>query len=244
MNQLKEYFAKISKSPQYQKNKIFLLPIASVLVCLMVIIFVLYPQANNLWEDYSKINQSKDLNKQYTGKVDQLKKIDPTLYENNLEVAMSALPSDQAIPDAINQLLYLLGSNSLNLDNISVNNDQLTSQAEQKTTVPSLQMKIDVSGSLEGLTSFVEKAREAPRLMSINSIEVSSSISDSKVQSTISLLVYYDPQASPVVKSSDKVSTVNKAETDILNQIKSYLEKLPKLGSGTDLPKGKKDPFN
>lgn len=241
-NNLKELLdiKKITANPLYQSYNLVIVPAISVLLCLLIAALITIPQALKITDTNKKITENKAEQAFYKRKIAELQQIDTELYKKNLDTALVALPSDRDIPSAISDILNLLSSSGLQLYGMTFN------QTGGAPGLESFQIKLDVVGDLSQLKQFIALSKETTRILKIDSIEITSSTSNSQTQANLNILAFYQaipPSVTvPIDQKVNLFTEVDQAVVDKIRQNTTYTDFSAATASAVEV--GKDDPFN
>lgn len=240
MNDLKEKFSEILKHPLLVKYQVLILPVASLLVCIMLVIFIIVPQIGAIGKAQESIAQMQAKNKTLVQKISALSQVDERVNRENIDTLLSALPGESDVPGAIGQVLFLLDQSKLVLESIS-----FSSGPTGGTAINNFQIKLDVSGNVTGIKAFIQNLKKAPRLMTIDKLDIAGGRDGGDMQGTVYLLVYYQVLPSSIGNVEAPVSVINDKDLTTIAQIKSFKAATPQSVDTVDLsvPRGKSDPF-
>lgn len=231
---------KILDNSFFKNHKFLIIPIFSILATLSLTIFVIIPNVAILKEVGSKEDELKQKNDFYKQKTEILQKIDQTNYKGYINTSLQAMPQDPDVPGALNQILFLLTSNNLQLDGI---NFGLATETVTPNT-SAFHIEVDVSGEATQVKNFIAGTKKIPRLMKVVKLDVSS-LGESRIASTITLAVFYQILPQTIGGIDQPISELTEEDLATISNIKSLSKQLPPSQTQpVNLPKGKQDPFN
>lgn len=243
---LKEFIATyifgkgVIKNPVVLKYQPFILPVISVVFCLLLLGLVTVPQLLGLIQTFGKLDEIKTQQNSLDSKISQLKKIDQEQYKEALETALIALPPEKDVPGALDQVLIMLSGSGLHLDGVTFDNS-----TDSTVKTENYAIRLSVSGDINQLRAFIEKTKDAPRIIKINSIETSTGPTN-VLGATLSVLVFYHPLPTNVNTSSAEIPLVTDSDRKLLEKIQENASTIPTLSQldMTNIQTGKTDPFN
>ncbi len=239
MNLVNKYIKLITKNEIYQKYEVFILPIFSVTISLLLLLFVILPQFQRFFSGNRLVTEANQKYDSLNKKVGTLENINTTVYQNNINTSLIALPADQDIPGAISQIIFILSSSKLQLNSIAITN---TLNPLGDGAITDYQVRIEASGDTIGLKNFISKIKESPRLMKVNGIDIVQERLTGKIQVVVTIQVYYQSLPSSIGDVEQPISPPSDKEVQILQQIESFSKKTPAVNTSSST-KGKSDPF-
>lgn len=238
IKRLKELLKQLRANPLYQKYELFVLPGFSAVVCLVLIIMVIIPNVSAFLSTNSKISSLSARNTALSTKAKALEQVDTQTVKNNIQTALLALPNDKDVPNALNQLLFLVNNNALSLTGISFSPGQPAAAGAS-----SYQIKMDVTGDLIHLRNFVNSLKDSIPLIKPDSIEITG-IKFSDVQSTIAVAIYFQPDQKNIGDIEKPLPVITQKDLEPLDKIKDAAENNAQVSNQlNNAPRGKSDPF-
>lgn len=227
-------------NPQFTKYQNLIIAGFSIIVCVLLIAFLIFPQLVNLTNTNREVAQKKEKNRLLSQKISDLEFLNTEDYKNNLNASLAVLPDDKEIPGVIGQVLSMLSSSGLALDALT-----FTTQGDQSATLSSYTVKLSVVGETASLRMFFDKVNKSPRLMKVSDIEVSNIGILNRAQSTIELMVYFQPLPTTIGSIEQPISLLSDKEQEVLQKVNQL--GLNNVSQSTDSssvsPVGKSDPF-
>lgn len=227
---------------KFTKYKIIILPVLAIFICLILIVLVIFPHIFALSGTSKLLENTKNKHNALTKKLETLSQTDKTIYQDNVQATLVAMPQEKDIPGAVSQLLFLVGSSNLQLDEINLISAGLNVKPSGESE--SYQIGLGVTGDIDSLLGFMLKIKTIPRVMKITKLEVFGGRASNNVQATISLAVFFKAMPVNIGSIEQPIIPLTSSELERLSKIKSYKKVIPVIipedVTGT---KGKTDPF-
>lgn len=227
------------RNPLFLKYQPFILPVISLVFCVILLGLVTVPQTLSLMSAFKTLSELNNQQTELDNKISQLQRINEEEYKTDLETALIALPPEKDVPGAVDQILIILSGSGLHLDGVAFDNSSdATVQTENYA------VRLSVTGAMDQLKAFIDKTKNSPRIIKINSIETSTG-PDQILGATISLLVFYHPLPTNVATDNPTVPLLTDSDISLLEKIKENASTIPTLSQldATNIPTGKSDPF-
>lgn len=242
MENLTTLIKTITKSEQFQKYQIYILPTVAVLITLGLIFLVIIPQINNYLSNSKQVTQADQTAAAISDKITFLRELDASVYKQDLDTSFLALPTDQEIPQAYAQLSFLLSSNNLKLNDITVSSvtDGGPSSGGGAQTYA---FHLDVSGDVTSFKGFINSLKTAPRVMKVTSLDVTQA-ANGTLQYGMTIEVFYQPLPTALGSVEAPVSKLTDDQIALLKAIANKAKSIPTVGSNPAGTVGKTDPFN
>lgn len=237
----KQQLKNLLSNPLFIRYKYYILPVVSILVSISLIIFLIVPQGSKLYKVSKTTQESDDKTSFLQKKLDLLQKVDATEYQSLIDTSLISLPEDKDYSGAINQIVTVVKNNNLRLDGMGISTVVTTIDNAQSYAI-----KIDVTGDINSIKNFMTAIKSGPRLMRVNSIEVTSSKNASQVASSIGLIVFYQETQKSLGSVDQPLVLPAEKDKDVINSLKTTTSGLvgsPTEVIDTNIPKGKSDPF-
>lgn len=222
-------------SEYYQKYKLYVFPAIVVLSSLVLIIFVIYPQAVKLITDHKDEGDILNKSKFLEAKAQTLENIDPAVLNKKVDFALSSYPTEKDFVSVIAILQNITTQSGYTIVSISLGSGSTDSK------IQSYDIKLDVSGSRSLLPILLTTIESSPRLMKVSSVEIVSG--GSTDASTIALTVNILYSSAP-----KEFGEVDSDLPELSSKDEEIVAKLARSGSippiSTQLgPRGKTNPF-
>jgi Tfp pilus assembly protein PilO len=234
-------FKVLTSNPIYQNYSLIIIPLISILGCIVIAALVTIPQVFKILDTNQKIDETRAEQLFYKTKIANLQRIDTKLYRQNLDTALIALPPDKDIPSAIGDILNLLSGSGLQLLGMSFNQT-----GQPIGSLENFQTRVDVLGDVNQLKKFIELSQDSSRVLKIDGIEITSSATSDQIQATFNMLAFY--QAIPVsvsVPLNQQVNLLTEADRQVLEKVEVYSRNRQVIEStASAVEVGKADPFN
>lgn len=235
----------ILSNPLYIKYKQYIIPAAVLIIALLISVLVTVPQFMRLFETFATIEDLTNQRQFYQEKAAELESANLASYQEDLNVALIALPVDKDIPGVTGEILTALSGSGMTLDGITFSNSPAESEK-----VEEFSMRVDVTGSEAALQNFLERVKVTPRIIKLTSIE-SSKGRNGDMSATIGFVTLYQKLPSNIGAVDAPLPELTKENSEILADIKARAGNIPTAGStgsgrgsdGTTGPVGKLNPF-
>lgn len=239
---MKEKLASLFSNPIFEKHKTLILPIASLVICLLLLILIIIPHFLSLTQTNNLIGQNQQKYDVLTTKLNALKQINKNSFQDDLQTTLIAIPTEKEIPSAMGQVLFLLGSSKLQLQDVSFSSNPNDSKTSSDN-VDSYQIRVSVRGDSASLKDFIAKLKKVPRVMKVVKLGFSGN-AGAVIDISLSLATYFQSIPTALGKVDQPLTTLSEQDLSLLSQIKTFQNNVPASSSAqVSGPKGKTDPF-
>lgn len=173
----------------YERNKLFILPVAIMLICIFLLFQFVIPQ----FKSYLAVQEET---KEALLKLDILEKnlnilanTNEEILDSQLKILSLALPLGKDFSGILNSIYYSSQASGVDLGSFSLQIGNLSS-SESTGKFPTISVSIPVNGNVKAVNSFVETISNSVPLSEVSFIKVGDTLS------TISLSFYYKPLGS------------------------------------------------
>lgn len=226
------------ENPFVAKYKQFFAPIISLIIGIILIAFIIVPQVLNSLKTQNDISASAGKFESLDQKIDTLRGVDETTYQANVTLTQVAYPYDKEIPSLISQLLFLLNSSNLSVKNIGVATSTISENGASGYNV-----NVEAEGTVLDIKSFVNRVKDAPRIVKIVGLEYSEATAGI-AQVSFNLVTYYQPAVTQLGSVEDVIEPLSEVELELLKTLQANSSKIPVVNSANVTgPRGKADPF-
>jgi len=230
-------------SKSFGNLTVFLLP--SIAVVTVIFAFLLI---NPRIKDILDLNKSiKDLENKVANvdrKLSILSSLDSNSLLSQVTEAEKALPSQKDIPGLLSSLDRLAQETGVSITSFQVVPGEITATSSAKAIgAESLPFKMSVSGSYEGVKSFLSKAVNSNRTLRIRSVAISakSQAGQSSVSASLDMEAFYQVISRIIFAPSERLPDITVEEQKALEKarLRPNLSEVP----GAIAPTGKVNPF-
>jgi hypothetical protein len=217
----------------YLQYKLIILPILVGIASLIIIVFVIVPQVQNLLEGQQKLSLEKNRLAIVEAKAEELENINQDIYNQKLGIALASLPIEKDLNVTIGVFRQLAASVSMSLSSMRLNsqgaeNDGFTVRAE-------------MFGPTKSLGDLLEVIDNSPRIMKLQSFETASVGNSTDVVSVSMIVkVYYSPAPTTLGPVDTPLPVLTERDGATLDKLTQ--NQIP-LGQTVVLPNGKTNPF-
>lgn len=223
----------------YYKYKIFLIPTAVGIICIGILILVVMPQTLDYFKERVKIeelfNKIEILNK----KTEELKTIDEEAMKKDLVVALTVLPTEKEVPQAMSVLQGLINRSNLILKSTTY------SSASKNSGKNGFTFTVSVIGSLSSIKNFMSELQNAARIFKVESATLNFQGTGSLVEATIPLTVFYEPVPKTLITIDQPVSKISSSDEELITNLSQsiFQSETQSTVSAISISLGKPNPF-
>lgn len=225
----------------YQTHKLYIFPSLVAIASFILIISVIYPQTVKLITNQQFQNQVSIKSNFLETKAQDLQSFDPTDLNQKVDFAVSSYPTDK---DFVTVLALL--QNLTSISGFSTISISLGSDSSKDPNAQSYSIKLDILGPTALSPNLLSNIENSPRLMRVNSVEVTSGKDPSG--STISLIVdvLYSPAVGGLGSVDSLLPSLSEREEEIIAKLARTAPQVSSEQSSQPIqlgPRGKENPF-
>jgi Tfp pilus assembly protein PilO len=234
---MKKIFAQLESNPLYKKYELYVIPAITITLLIGMILLIVVPNIFQYFDVEKNLLETNTKIAFFQQKKSNLQSVNKDEYTKGINNSLVILPGDSEPPSAISQLYHILGLTNMQVQNIAF------SDSGNDKGGKSFKISLELNGSFSELTNFIIKLKEAPRLMRIHSLEVSSPSSSTNVYTSIVLNAYYEPLPKNISNLDQPLAQISDKDLEILNKLQNT--GFPIVSEEIDYsgPKGKPNPF-
>ncbi|KKQ66428.1 MAG: hypothetical protein US86_C0005G0039 [Candidatus Daviesbacteria bacterium GW2011_GWA2_38_24] len=230
---------------EINRYQIYLWPAAAGIVSVALIVFIAFPQFQQVFGFVSSISELTTTVNNLQEKIKSLSSIDETVYRDNLNLTLRVLPTERDLISVISQIQLLASSTGVRIDGINFSNSASGEISSAGSGEESFIVSIGISGSPEQFKNFLTKLRTAPRIMKVEGIDISTGRSGVSGQANFTLKTFYQNLPSSLGDVEQPLPTLSAADNETLVRIQQAFKDLPIITTDNAVgAKGKTDPFN
>lgn len=218
----------------YLANRLLVFPAVVVLASLFLVIFVIFPQTAKL------INNQKamgDLNKQaelLSTKAGLLESYDGDVLSRKLGYILASLPVDKDYGPVLSVLQQMNASLGFSINSVSFNNSA--------SSLGGLGVQLSVKGSKPMFQILLDNLENAPRLIRINNIDISSGQDSQILEATLGLDALYSEPPQNLGSIDSPLPELSKKDDELISGLERLAETMASFSAG-ESPRGKSNPF-
>lgn len=222
----------------WSKYQIYIWPLLGGGISIILLSVVIIPQLFKVIENNKKIKETKQKIELLDKKASDLKQINLADYKDKYSKLNIVLPAQVDVPSAISQIQSLAASSNTQIISFSV---ALPSSEAQ---VDNFSIKLEFKGSSGSIKNFIEQLKNAPRIMTINTIDMTTDKTGSVFDVTLDIHTYFQKQQTILSGVEDSISLLSDKDKEALLNIDKSVKSIPIVSEETiSGPKGKSNPF-
>ncbi len=224
----------------FERYQLFIWPIFGVMVVIMLGVFVIYPQANDLISGTQIFSQTRVKVKKLEEKLARLEALDEQGLRSDFGTALIVLPLDRDYVSSLSQLQILTTANSLKIDDVSFGSANILPDQ----TSNSFLIRLTVLGTVAQIQQLILQLRNSPRIMSVEDIALVGAKGNTPTQAVLTLKTYYQPTTTSLGDILSPLAELSDNDYQLLSQLNQSLQDVPiTLEEGVTGVTGKTDPF-
>lgn len=222
----------------YQKYRILIFPSIVALSAIILLIFVIYPQAINLLNNQKK---SADIIKKsdfLQTKVQALESYDENDLKNKVSVATFSYPVDKDLGIIVGLLQDITSKSGFSITALGLTGGGSSNDTE----VQSYGISLELTGSEGLLATLLKNLENSSRLLRVSSIETS--ISKDKIMSVnLSIEALYLGAPGDFGSIDSPLPEITSDEQDLLTKLVQIAPVSSQISTSTSTSRGKSNPF-
>jgi hypothetical protein len=200
----------------YQHYKEFLLPLGVILVSILVILYVVFPQIQQYSDSQNlvKAEQQKldTLNNNYT----LLTSLDDTTITTDLNTLSIALPAQKDFAGIIDAISYVSAKTGVAVGNFQFSLGDLSSSNFGGTAYPSTKIDLTITGSTQNLASFAHEIIKTKPVAEVSSINISGGTG------SLTILFYYKPFPAQNVSDETQIMPLSSDQLSLIKGVSAW----------------------
>lgn len=233
----------VGKLSELSKHRSYLFPGVVVILILVSAMTILKPKLNDLLETRRGLAKQKQELAQLTQKVALLEGYDQNELNTRVNQILKVLPTEKDGPLILATVRSLVADYDLELESLNVEVGEIATEAAEpkrkEELLPSLSIKLSVTGSLDNLYNFLEAVESTTPLMMIDLVSVNRE--GTTIESSIQLSTYYLAAPKDIGKAGRQITPITSEEEEVYQKLSRYQSpsvgtSLPYVGSGKENP--------
>lgn len=230
---------KINIKEIYYRYNVFLIPVVVGIICIGILAFVVVPQTLDYFKERTKIEELLNRIGLLNDKTVELKTVDEGTVNNDLVTALTVLPIDKDVPQAMDVLQGLINKSNLVLKNTAYSSSSKSNGKNGFT------FTISVVGSLSSIKNFMSELQNAARIFKVESAALTFQGTGSLVEASIPLTVFYEPAPKTLITADQPIQKITNSDQELITTLLQSINQSENQStvSASSVPLGKSDPF-
>ncbi len=199
----------------YRKHKDYIVSVAIIIVCFILLIQVTIPQIADLSVRQQEVKTEKDKLNSLSNNLSILSSITQDSLDQELSLTTSALPIEKNFTGILNSVTIGANKSGVFLGDYEFQVGDLSKTTVIGKSLPSLQLSLSVNGGVNGAIKFIAELYKSLPLAEISNVEINNS------RSVISVVFYYKSYNGGANVSSP-LAQISKNDSATLSQISGW----------------------
>lgn len=200
----------------YQKHKDYIVPIAIIVVCFLLLIKITIPQIDNLSVKQQEVKFEKEKLTTLKNNLKILSNLNESTLDSQLSTVSDALPEGKNFAGVLNSISISANKAGVFLGDFEFQVGDLSKSATPSQGLPNLQLSLATNGNVSATSRFINELYKSLPISEITSIEVNSN------RAVLNTFFYYKPFPKIPTDKSFPLSSLSKADLDTIAEISSW----------------------
>lgn len=197
----------------YAENKEFLVPVGVIFVSILLLIFFIVPQINGFFQKQSQIPAKREKLANLQKSASSLSLTNDLVLDKDLKIVSSALPPSKDFAAILNAISGAASVAGVALGDFEFQIGDISKTNTQPTGTPSIEISLNITGSVETTVSFVKELKKTIPISEIAGVKSSGSFA------AIELVFYYKPFPPQGVTDPEKIRPINQESQKMIDGI-------------------------
>jgi Tfp pilus assembly protein PilO len=200
----------------YKHYKEFLLPVGVILVSILVIVYVVFPQIQQYFSSRNlvKVEQQKldKLKNNYT----LLTSLDDAKITADLNTLSLALPAQKDFAGIIDAISYVSAKTGVAVGNFEFSLGNLSASNFAGTAYPSTKIDISLKGNTKNIAQFAHEITRTMPIAEVTTINITGN------SGSLTILFYYKPFPAQNVSDETQIIPLSVKQTSLIKEVSSW----------------------
>lgn len=202
-----------------QTKQVLIWAIATAMICLGLIAFVIYPQTLSFLENQTQIETFQARLNSLNKKSSDLEKINLDEYRRLLTISLFALPEESDAITAISQLNAMATGNQLQVASISFTGASASTPGVSLPGIGSLELRSEMVGSLQDIRKFSITLQQSEILLKLKGLETTYDKRTGLYRASVSVNAFFRPLPQALGEVDQPVVLLTKEDRDLLSKL-------------------------
>ena len=171
----------------YRKYKEYLLPVGVIFACILLFLFVIIPQFQNLLDTQQQVKAESNKLLVLKNNLNLLTNLNESQMDSQLQIVSSALPPNKDFAGILNGISTAAEKAGVFLGDYEFQVGDIAKSSLNIQSFPYLKLTLTINGGVNGVTRFMAELYKTVPLSEIVNVKVTSTTSE------ITALFYYRP---------------------------------------------------
>jgi hypothetical protein len=199
----------------FSRYKNYLVPLATILLCVALFIYVIIPQVQNI--QALQIQEKEEARKLEILKnnLNLLYSLDSTTLDNQLKLVAKALPVDKDFIGILSGVAIASSKSKATLGDYGFQVGDISKAPTSAKGIPGLELTLTVNGGLNTIIDFIKELKRTLPLSEIKSINLASN------STTLTTFFYFKPLPPVKIKDDSPLSPLSSSVLEVINNLSS-----------------------
>lgn len=222
----------------YSTYRLFIFPAVIILSCLILIAFIIFPQASKLISNSKLEADLKSRHKILEAKAEVLESIDEQDLSSKVNTALSAYPSERDFASVVGLLQNLTQLSGFTISSLSLSQ----STGSKYGNSQSYSVKLEVLGPESLFPNFISSIESSPRIMRLSSMDISSTRSTGILNLVLAIEVLYASLPATFGTVDSPLPKLTSKDEELIVKL-AGISAISSPETVTLSPRGKSNPF-
>jgi hypothetical protein len=200
----------------YKHYKEFLLPVGVILVSLLVIIYIVFPQIQQYFNSQNSVTVEQQKLGALNSNYNLLTSLDDAKIASNLSTLSLALPPEKDFAGIIDAISYVSAKTGVSVGNFEFSLGDLSASNFAGTAYPSTKIDVSLKGDAKNIINFASEITKTMPIAEVTALNVSGNTG------TLTVLFYYKPFPAQSVSDQTPIVALSAKQTALINSISSW----------------------
>ena len=223
----------------YLTYRFYIFPSVVGFCCLLLIIFILLPQALKLLSNQTEEGNAVKKTLLLEAKADELATYDEADLKKSVELALNVLPTDKDFANSIGLLQQIANSSAFIVNSIQIGQSASTVGGQQSYSI-----NIEAEGSKSLVGTLIKNIENSQRVMKVVSVDISSGKRSDSVVIALGVEVLYSSSLASAQPADAPLPKLSEKDQQLISRLTQVTQNNTVAPSGGVSLKGKSDLFD
>lgn len=200
----------------YRHYKQFLLPIGVILISILMIIYIIFPQIQQYFNSQTLVNAEQQKLDNLKNNYTLLVSLSDTQTAKNLDTLSAALPAQKDFAGILNAISYVSAKTGVSVGNFEFSLGNLSATNFAGTAYPSTKIDLSLKGNSKNIANFVSEIVKTMPIAEVTSVDISGSTG------IVGILFYYKPFPAQNISDQTQISPLSASDETLIKQVSTW----------------------
>lgn len=222
----------------YLNYRLYIFPFIIILSCLILIVFIIFPQTGKLISNVGLEKELKNKHNILEAKAEILENLDQSDLSLKVDRVLSAYPSERDFASVVGLLQQLSNQSGFNIETLTLGQSTAGKYGDSQ----SYAVRLEILGPKNLFSNLITSIESSPRIMRVTTMDITSSRDLDVINVSLAVEVLYASLPSSFGTVDSPLPQLSQKDEELMVTLTRVPQPAPATAT-TTTPRGKANPF-